>query len=90
MNTNTINIACYDVVTTNTISGFNINVLELVLFTKVVLAVNLLDINRNFISMKMMTLTGEDYANWANDDTYINTYVAKQLEITLLHNFVSL
>ena len=45
------------------------------------LFVNLLN-NKNLIDNKFFTLEGTDYTNWANDDTYIITYVLAQLNLT--------
>ena len=32
---------------------------------------------------KQITLAGDDYKNWGNDDTYLVNYVAKQLGLTI-------
>jgi hypothetical protein len=31
----------------------------------------------------MMSLSGDDYKNWGNDDSYIYTFVAQKLGLTL-------
>jgi hypothetical protein len=68
-------------VQTNVINNIKIKVNRLVLFTSVSLCVNLLNDN-TLIDNKFFTLTGTDYTNWANDDTYIVTYVLAQLNLT--------
>ena len=45
------------------------------------LFVNLFN-NKNLIDNKFFTLEGTDYTNWANDDTYIITYVLEKLNLT--------
>jgi hypothetical protein len=68
-------------VQTNVINNIKINVNNLILFKSVSLFVNLLN-NKNLIDNKFFTLEGTDYTNWANDDTYIITYVLEQLNLT--------
>lgn len=35
------------------------------------------------VSSKQITISGEDYKNWGNDDSYLINFVAKQLGFTL-------
>ena len=39
--------------------------------------------NNNVVYTRQMTLSGDDYKNWGNDDTYLINYVAKQLGFTV-------
>ena len=64
------------------ITNVQIRVTNLVLFTSVNLNVLLMDSNNNFIDAKQYTLTGTDYTNWSNDDSYIVNYVLAQLGLT--------
>ena len=66
---------------TNVINNIKININRLVLFTSVSLTVNLFN-NNNLIDNKFFTLSGTDYTNWSNDDTYIVTYVLNELNLT--------
>jgi hypothetical protein len=76
-----INVNDSNYVQTNVINNIKIKVNRLVLFTSVSLCVNLLH-NNTLIDNKFFTLSGTDYTNWMNDDTYIVTYVLTQLNLT--------
>ena len=39
--------------------------------------------NNNVVYTRQMTLSGDDYKNWGNDDTYLINYVANQLGFTV-------
>ena len=58
---------------------FEIKVVELVLYTSVSLQAYLYDENNKIQQVKMYYLTGDDYNNWSNDDTYIVDYVKNHL-----------
>ena len=64
------------------ITSVQIRVMNLVLFTSVSINAMLMDNNNKFIDAKQYTLTGDDYTNWSNDDTYIVNYVLAQLGLT--------
>ena len=81
MNDINVNVNNHDIVTTNTINNINISVQNLVLFTSVSLAVRLYT-NKILIDNRFLTLTGDDYNNWMNDDNYIVTYVLQALGLT--------
>ena len=76
-----INVNDSNYVQTNVINNIKIKVNRLILFTSVSLCVNLLN-NNTLIDNKFFTLSGTDYTNWINDDTYIVTYVLTQLNLT--------
>ena len=42
--------------------------------------------NNQQLYTKQITLAGDDYKNWGNDDTYLVNYVAKQLGLTIQTN----
>ena len=42
--------------------------------------------NNNVVYTRRITLSGDDYKNWGNDDTYLVNYVANQLGFTVLPN----
>jgi hypothetical protein len=81
MNDINVNVNNHDIVTTNTINNITISVQNLVLFTSVSLAVRLYT-NKILIDNRFLTLTGDDYNNWMNDDNYIVTYVLQALGLT--------
>jgi hypothetical protein len=76
----------FDIVTTNTATSFKVEITRLNLFISVELRVILLDANNNLIRVSYLTLSGDDYNNWANNDEYIITYVAKYFGFTLKPN----
>jgi hypothetical protein len=76
-----VNVNASDYVLTNVINNIKIKVNKLVLFKSVSLCVNLLNDNK-LIDNKFFELTGTEYTNWMNDDTYIVTYVLTQLNLT--------
>lgn len=38
--------------------------------------------DKNVIVKKVITLSGDDYTNWGNDDSYITNYAAKNIGYT--------
>lgn len=62
-----------------TINTIKIRALAIELFTSVTLSVELFDENSNNIDNKIIKLTGDDYAKWGNDDTYIKNVVINKL-----------
>ena len=42
----------------------------------------LLDDNNNIFSVKLITLEGEDYKKWGNDDNYVIEYICKKLNLS--------
>jgi len=66
---------------TMNITNVQIRVMNLVLFTSVSVSVSLFDTNQ-YIDSKQYTLSGDDYTNWMNDDSYIVNYVLTQLGLT--------
>ena len=68
--------------TTQTISNIRLSVHELVLFQSVTIRVECFDANNNFIELKFVTINGDDYLNWMNNDEYIAEYVKTKLGFT--------
>jgi hypothetical protein len=65
----------------NIISKIEISIIELILFKSVKVRVVLFDENRNIINSNILTLTGQDYLNWKDDDNYIVDYVKTNINI---------
>ena len=61
------------------INQFKIKVLELELFKHLKIVVALLDTDGNYVEQKFYTLDGDDYLQWANDDTYVINFVKRKL-----------
>jgi len=76
-------IVPFDQVTTTTIYSFQIESIDVQLFTSARVRVNLLDVDGNRINVSFVTLAGEDYTNWGNSDQYILNFVATTLGFTL-------
>jgi hypothetical protein len=64
-----------------TLNSITVDVFELKLFEYVKVACILYDLNNNPIDSRVYTLTGEDYLNWSNDDSYIINYCKKRLQM---------
>ena len=69
------------------VHSFEIQVLNLVLFQSVTIMVTLYDENNIPIDNKMLTISGDDYLNWFNDDNYLIDYALNNLNFTKKYNF---
>ena len=76
------NILPFEIVSTITVNRFEIDSIDIRLFTSAVIRVNLFDLNGFRASVKNVLMEGEDYANWGNDDQYIVTFVMNSLGFT--------
>ena len=81
MNNIKVSVNDYTFVQTSVINNIQINILKIELFVGITLSVNLLSNNR-IIDSKIMNITGDEYNNWANDDTYIINLVLSKLNLT--------
>ena len=85
MNNNTqTNIQPFDEVTTKVITSFRTKVQNVDLFTSATILVELLDSNNMIKDVKMITISGDDYTNWSNNDQYIINYVANYFGFTII------
>ena len=78
-----MNIVPHEVVSTEVASRIDIRVIRLELFTRVDLHVTVLSSNGKTINSQSLTLKGDDYKAWSNDDSYLYTYVANKLGYTV-------
>jgi hypothetical protein len=81
MNNIKVNINDYTLVQTSIINNIQINILKIELFKSMTLSVNLLS-NNKLIDSKLMTITGDEYTNWGNDDNYIINLIMTKLNLT--------
>jgi hypothetical protein len=81
MNNIKVSVNDYTFVQTSIINNIQINILKIELFVGITLSVNLLS-NNKIIDSKIMNITGDEYNNWANDDTYIINLVLSKLNLT--------
>ena len=65
--------------TVKTIEKFSITLSNFILFTSVDILVCCYDIDDNFISTTTLTLDGSDYLAWYDDDSFLITWVKKQM-----------
>ena len=66
-----------------TSNRFTIDILEMILFTRVTINVVLYDNNDRVVRGRIFTLEGDDYQKWSNDDQYIVDYVTERLHMIL-------
>ena len=71
------------------ITGFRINIRNVVLNTKAVINVECLNSSNNVIDTKTLIMTGNDYANWGSSDNYVVNWVAQQLNFRLANSSIS-
>jgi hypothetical protein len=68
-----------DKTTTQTIVRFTLEITELVLNTSATFNVLCFDLNDKMVYTQFISLEGEDYTNWGNDDEYVVEFAAQQL-----------
>ena len=81
MNNIKVNVNDYTFVKTSIINNVQINILKIELFKSITLSVNLLS-NTKIIDSQIMTISGDEYTNWTNDDNYIINLVLSKLNLT--------
>jgi len=84
MDVKTINVIPQTQTTVKTVTSFSVIVNNIVLFQSATLNVRLFDENNNYISTQLINISGDDYTNWGNDDTYIANYVAQNLGLQII------
>jgi hypothetical protein len=78
-----MNIVPQEIITTEVANSIDIRVTRLELFAQVDLFVTVKSSSGKMISSKSISLKGDDYKAWSNDDSYLYTYVAKTLGYTI-------
>jgi hypothetical protein len=81
MNTIKVNVNDYTFVKTSIVNNIQINILKIELFKSMTLSVNLLS-NNKIVDTQLMSISGDDYSNWGNDDNYIINLVISKLNLT--------
>ena len=76
------NILPFEIVSTLTVNRFEIDSIDIRLFTSAVIRVNLFDSNGFRVSVKNVLMEGENYTKWGNDDQYIVSFVINSLGFT--------
>ena len=83
MNSSTVPIEPSTEITTRVITSFTVNVMRLELFQSVTVNAMLYGADGNFIEVKTLTLSGQDYLDWNNNDQYLINKVAEKLGFTI-------
>ena len=83
MNNTTVPIQPATETTTRIITSFTVNVMRLELFKSVTVNAMMYGADNNFIEVKTITLSGQDYLDWNNNDQYLIDKVAEILGFTL-------
>jgi hypothetical protein len=68
----------FEIQTTNIITSFHVEIINIILFTSATIRVVQYDINLNIVKVDNLTIKDEDYANWTSDQ-YLITWVKTQL-----------
>ena len=76
-----INIEDKQIVKTSNIKSIEVKIYKILLFTSVSVIVYMKDICNRLIDVRNLTLEGQDYINWGNDDNYIINYVLEKLDM---------
>jgi len=71
------------IVTTDIVSKININVMRVELFTSATLYVSLTTDTGKAIKSEVIEISGNDYKNWANDDSFLYSFAAQKLGYTV-------
>ena len=63
-------------------TNIELNVIELVLNSHVMVAVSFKNSNGNLLKNEMVKIEGEEYAGWGSDDEYLINLVLSKLNLT--------
>ena len=74
----------FDQITTTTITSFDIESIEVVLFSSARIRVNLYNSNGQRFDVTYVIMSGDAYAAWGNDDQYIIQFVADTLGFSIV------
>ena len=72
-------------ITTKIITSYVVNVIRLELFTSVTVNAMLYGADGGFIEVKTLTLSGQDYIDWNNNDQYLVNKVAEILGFVIIN-----
>lgn len=80
MESTTTEIQSFTITNTRTVKYFKVFVDGLDLFKSVRLRIDLISDNNEYVETRFLTLSGDDYNNWMNDDSYILEKVSQFLQ----------
>ena len=78
------NIEPYDETTTKTTVRFSLDISRMTLNESATFRVSLYDANDDCFANKYVTLEGQAYLDWGNDDQYVIDYIATELGFVLV------
>ena len=81
--TKLIKVTPLDITNVKTVIAFRIMNVKIVLNQRAVVSVQLLDADNKIVKIEQVVLTGDDYKNWGNDDTYVNIFVCNKLGLNV-------
>ena len=73
-----------DKTTTKTITRFTLDISKMTLNESATFRVSLFGANDKYIDATSVTLEGQAYLDWGNDDTYVINYVATALGFVIV------
>uniref|UniRef100_A0A6C0EQA7 Uncharacterized protein n=1 Tax=viral metagenome TaxID=1070528 RepID=A0A6C0EQA7_9ZZZZ len=79
----TINVSPFQQTVVNTITSFDIDIRNVILFTQAEIIVRFYNDLKQMIDLKVITISGDDYAQWGGDDTYILKYISNKLGLII-------
>jgi hypothetical protein len=82
-NINILKIEPFERVSSRTISSIRVSIESVSLFNSVRVRITYIDTSNTFASSEIVTLSGDDYNAWGNDDMYLYTYISKLKGITI-------
>ena len=82
-NINILKIEPFERVSSRTISSIRVSIESVSLFNSVRVRITYIDTSNTFASSEIVTLSGDDYNTWGNDDMYLYTYISKLKGITI-------
>ena len=68
---------------THLITSFEVSIRNIQLNTSAMIEVRLFNDKNELFKIEILNLEGDDYKLWSNDDSFIYSYVANQLSLTL-------
>jgi len=74
----------YDETTTKTAVRFSLDISQMTLNESAIFRVSLYDSNDSCFGNKYVTLEGQAYLDWGNDDQYVIDFVAHQLGFVIV------
>jgi hypothetical protein len=78
------NIEPYDETTVNTAVRFSLDISKMELSVSATFRASLYDVNDRCFANKYVTLEGQAYLDWGNDDQYVVDYIAAELGFVLV------